>query len=281
MGEDGGQLKYHYGFYAAAHVAYHAVRGELEFLQEQELGVEPVRLDMLIIKRNGIKPLEDPIGSFFRKYNILEYKSPEDTLNIDDFIKTQGYACFYKAQGKVVNEIPCDELTISVFRHTFPRKLFASLAGTGRGVENPYPGIYHVAGPLTFPAQVVVTSQLPAGSYTAFKILARGAGREDVIRFMESRGAYDPEDVRAILRISIATNQELFLKLEEEGLMVDAFERVFHKELAEREARGEERGIFRTLLGLVRDGILSAKDAALRAGITEAEFLARMQASQA
>lgn len=37
------------------------------------------------------------IGRIFRKYNIIEYKSPVDYLGIDDFYKVYGYLCFYKA----------------------------------------------------------------------------------------------------------------------------------------------------------------------------------------
>ena len=76
--------------------------------------------------------------------------------------------------------------------------------------------------------------------------------------------------------------------------MVDAFERVFHEELtAARDAgiaigeeRGEERGlregrregILKTLAGLIHKGMLSLKDAALEANMTEDEFTAQMAA---
>ena len=43
---------------------------------------------------------------------------------------------------------------------------------------------------------------------------------------------------------------------------------------------GEERGIFKTLAGLVRDGILTIADAAKRAGITVSEFEAKMGMSE-
>ena len=175
MNEENVKIEYHYGFYAATHAEYHAFREVLDFLQEQELGVEPVRLDMLIIKRDGPNPLRDPIGKFFRKYNILEYKSPEDGLTIDDFYKVQAYACLYKSMGKTVNSIPGDALTVSIFRHTFPRDMFTALEDTGLEVAEPHPGVFHIKGPLTVPAQVIVTSRLPAGEYAAFKVLARDA----------------------------------------------------------------------------------------------------------
>ena len=103
--EETGKIEYHYGFYGAVHVEYETRRVKMEYLQEHELGDEPVRMDMLIIKRDTTK-LTDPVGSFFRMHNVLEYKSPEDNLSIDDFYKAQGYALLYKGLGKRVNEIP-------------------------------------------------------------------------------------------------------------------------------------------------------------------------------
>ena len=63
MNEESVKIEYHYGFYAATHAEYHAFREMLDFLQEQELGVEPVRLDMLIIKRDGPSLREAPRAS--------------------------------------------------------------------------------------------------------------------------------------------------------------------------------------------------------------------------
>lgn len=43
------------------------------------------------------------------------------------------------------------------------------------------------------------------------------------------------------------------------------------------EIRGEELGILKTLTGLVRDGMISIKDAAPRAGMTEDQFREEME----
>ena len=241
---------------------------------------------MLIIKRDGPNPLRDAIGKFFRKYNILEYKSPEDGLTVDDFYKVQAYACLYKSRGKTVNAIPGDMLTVSIFRHTYPRKMFEALEQTGFEVAETHPGVYHIQGPLTVPAQVIVTSRLPPGEYTAFKVLAKGASREDILQFMAERDDYNPEDVRTILRVSVAANERIFQELEKEGLMVGAFERVFHEELtaarndgiAIGEARGRAEGLVRGFASLVRQGLLSLKDAATNANMSEADFSAQMAA---
>ena len=293
--KDSGRIKFHYGFYGAIKVIYGNVRKSFSFLQEQQLGKEPVRLDMLAIRKDARCVLSDPIGCFFRKHNILDYKSPEDALNINDFYKTQGYACIYKSRGEG-NEVRGDELTISIFRHACPRKMFSVLAGEGRKIVSPHPGIYHVTGPLTVPAQVVVTSQLPEGEYEALKLLTRGAREDDILKFLaDNRDNRDlVEDISAVLTVSVAANEELFKRLEAEGIMSGAFERVFHKELtkaredgisvgeargrAEGEAQGRARGIFETLAGLIRVGSLSIRDAASRANMTEDEFTAQMAA---
>ena len=248
--EEGGKIKFHYGFYGAIKVIYEPVRASYSFLQEQQLGDEPVLLDMLAVRKDDKCLLDDPIGRFFKKYNILDYKSPDDALNINDFYKAQGYACIYKSVGRV-NEIRGEELTVSIFRHTYPREMFSMLTEEGRETINPYPGIYHVTGPLMVPAQVVVMSQLPNGEYEALKVLTRGAEEADVVKFLEdnkdNREAFD--DISAVLRVSIAANEELFQKLREAGIMVGAVARLFQKELEEArdegiiigEARSNER----------------------------------------
>ena len=43
-------------------------------------------------------------------------------------------------------------------------------------------------------------------------------------------------------------------------------------------AEGRREGILKTLSGLIRDGILTIRDAASRAGLTEDEFTAQMAA---
>ena len=48
--------------------------------------------DLLVIKKETSKPIKNEIGTIFRKYNIVEYKSPRDKLDIDVVYKTIVYA---------------------------------------------------------------------------------------------------------------------------------------------------------------------------------------------
>lgn len=244
MDAESGKIEYHYGFYGAVRFEYRALRERVDFLQEHELGAKPIRLDMLIIKRG--EALKDPIGRFFRKNNVLEYKSPEDSLTLADFYKAQGYACIY--QSTIREERAIETMTVSLFRHTCPRGMFTELERLGCEVGEPHPGIYSVAGPLCVPAQVVVMSQLPDGEYEALKILAGNAREEDIAKFIGEVNDSDKNlenDIGAVLKVSIAANRALYRRLREEGLMTDAIYELFHEEFEAAEAKGrnEERRI--------------------------------------
>ena len=117
-------ISWHPGFYGAAELEFLSNKGDLEFQREYNLSKEPVRMDLLIIKKLSDVRIENELGHIFKKFNIVEYKNPDDALTIDDYYKTVGYACLYKGLGESVDQIPADELTISIFRESCPREMF-------------------------------------------------------------------------------------------------------------------------------------------------------------
>lgn len=109
-------LHWHPAFYGAAELEFRSNKNDLEFEREYSLSKEPLRADLLVIKKMTDAVIENEIGKIFRKYNMIEYKSPGDGLSIDDYYKTVGYACLYKGLGASVNQIPAGELTVSLVR---------------------------------------------------------------------------------------------------------------------------------------------------------------------
>ena len=86
-------------------------------------------------KRRSDGRIKNEIGHIMRTYNVIEYKSPEDALTIDDYYKTVGYAYLYKGYGEHVDAVPIDELTVSIFRATRPEKMFLTLQKYGHKIE--------------------------------------------------------------------------------------------------------------------------------------------------
>ena len=100
------------------------------------------------------------IGRIFRKYNIIEYKSPDDYLSIDDFYKVYGYTCFYKADTPAVNQIEVNELTITFISRKYPKKLLRHLElERGFKIQKIESGIYYIVGDA-IPIQFIVANKL-------------------------------------------------------------------------------------------------------------------------
>ena len=130
-----------------------------------------------------------------------------------------------------------DELTVSLFRHAYPREMLRKLKERGLIIAEPHPGIYRITGALSVPTQVVVTSRLPAGQYSAFKALAKNASKEDILKLLSLADGSDPrmvDYVRAILIVSIVVNEETVEEIKEAGIMPEAVKRIFKEELGKR-----------------------------------------------
>jgi hypothetical protein len=271
------KIHWHPGFYGAAELELRENKEELEFEQEHNLSKEPIRMDMLIVKKRADVTIKNEIGRIFKKYNVLEYKSPDDEMSIDDYYKTIGYACLYKGLGKTVNAVPAEELTVSMFREVYPEALFAELADQGAVITEKYPGIYYVKGVTLFDTQIVVTGRLSKETHSSLRILSKAVEEEDVRRFLAETSILttpgDKQNMDAVLQVSISANKLIYEKVKEDLLMCEALEQLMQKEINEK----VEKGKMNTLSGLVNDGLLSITEAAKRAGMTEALFMEKMK----
>ena len=106
----------------------------------------------------------------FRKHNIFEYKSPKDELNIDTFYKAVAYACLYKVLPNHVDEIPAEEITITLIRDRKPVKLLQKLSSDGYECRKETAGIYYVSG-VMFLVQIIASSELDMDLHVQLKAL--------------------------------------------------------------------------------------------------------------
>ena len=240
------KLQWHPAFYAATGLEFHEDIERLELKPEYNLSKEPIRIDLLIIKDGSAGQIKNEIGHIMRTYNVIEYKSPEDALTIDDFYKTVGYACFYKGYGEHVNAVPINELTVSIFRETKPTKMFLTLQKHGHKIEEKYPGIYYVTEHLPFPAQIIVTQELEPGEHLSLRILSNHAKKEDVEEFLrKAEGMNTPRDrqnVEAVLQVSVKANDELYREIRRDANMCDALRELMKDDLEDARKKGEAIG---------------------------------------
>lgn len=62
-------IQWHPGFYSAAELELHSDKGVLAFQREYNLSKEPLRMDLLIIKKLADVRIENEIGRIFKRYN--------------------------------------------------------------------------------------------------------------------------------------------------------------------------------------------------------------------
>ena len=279
-------LQWHAAFFADIQIELAEDAEYLEFENEHTLSTKPMQLDVLIIKKDSNRKIRKNIGRIFRGHNIVEYKSPTDTLSVDDFFKVYGYACFYKADTGKVNEINANDITITLVCHAYPKKLCFFLKEVlHRTVTEEEAGMYYISDPV-FPIQLLVQKQLSKNENLWLASLTNElCNKEAIDRLLEDYQEHENENLyRSVMNMIVTANRKKF----EVDTMCEALDEIieFHvqKRIKEREARIEaeieaeaearieakvQEGRLEMLRSLVRDGLLSLTEAAKRAGMTE------------
>lgn len=225
-----GKLQWHPAFVAALHIEFADELDLLEIKAEHLLGKKPMQIDVLVIKKAEEVLIRKNIGRIFRKYNIIEYKSPEDSLSINDFYKTYAYTCFYQSDTRRVNEISPKELTITFVCNHYPVKMLCHLTAERKlSVVKKADGIYYLTGD-EFPIQLLITKQLSKEENYWLQSL-----RSDLKAGAEIRSLienYEDEKSspyhQALMDLIVRANAK---KMKEERTMCQALKELFADEL--------------------------------------------------
>ena len=216
------RVSWHPAFFQAIKAELDVYGSDLHFAYDHHLSFEPLRIDVLIIKKARDVPVRKNIASIFRRDNIVEYKSPDDYVSVRAFHRVYAYACLYAAE---VRGADITELTLTFIGSGYPRELLSHLQRVrGYAVEEKWPGIYILSGG-TLPIQVIDSRRLSADEYTWLKGLDKGLDADALLRLageMERRGK-TPE-LGAYLYAVMKANKRSFeeaLKMGEKELTLD------------------------------------------------------------
>lgn len=230
MVQNTGKFQWHPAFDAALHIELEEDLNILDIKNEYTLSKKPMQLDILIVKKEGSRKVKKTFGHIFRQHNIIEYKSPEDYLSINDFYKVYGYTCFYQSDTEKVCEIHPEELTITFVSYYYPRKMIEHLQKErNQEVRRYAQGIYHLEGDQ-IPIQVVVTKELSEQDYYWLQNLRTDLeGREEInelVRRYEERKS--SRYYQAVMDLIVRANKE---KMEEERYMCEALHELFAEDV--------------------------------------------------
>lgn len=245
------KIQWHPGFVAAMDLELREYRDDLVFEKEYNLNTKPLEIDLLIIKKEASVHISNEIGRFFRGHNVLEYKCPDDHLDIDTFYKTFAYASLYKSYGKTLDSIKADDVTVSIIRETKPAGLFQYFKKHGYSVSSPCSGIYYIEGPFPFPAQIIATGELDERSHTWLRALSKRMDRESLRDLLEKISQIteknDREMANSILEVSVGANRQMIEGLRGDDSMFETLMEIMEPKIDEIRKEGRIQGTIETL----------------------------------
>ena len=199
------KTQWHNAFFVAIQAQLIDYKDDLTYESEHPLTTEPLRIDVLVIKKRPETVVKKQIAEIFRRDNIMEYKSPTDNLSINEFYKSFARAFLYKA----LDDIDIAELTLSFVVTSQPRELFRHLHEQfGYTVEERYPGVFVVTGAM-IPIQVINSTKLSEEENLWLRNLNRNLTEENLRWIHGKKREYGERiDLSAYLYAVFAANHK-------------------------------------------------------------------------
>ena len=218
------KTQWHPAFCSAVKLELIENKGDLDYENEYNLNSKPIQIDLLVIKKSKDVEIKNEIGKIFRGHNIMEYKSPKDSMNVDTFIKAIAYACLYKVSEVHLNDICLEDITITLIREQKPRELFKWFTKHGYEICEKYPGIFYVNKDGNFPIQVIVSSRLSVENQKWLTLLSSHLSKDDAKRIVLQMSNLTEKDEKAyansVIQVALKENQRSFDLMKGENDMV-------------------------------------------------------------
>lgn len=250
-------LQWHPAFFAGIQIEFAKEADMLLFESEHTLGTKPKQIDVLIIKKFKNTPIQKNIGRIFRKYNIIEYKSPTDYLSIDDFYLVYAYACLYKSDTNHTDEIHIEDITITFVCSHYPRELVRHLKSIRNyHIDLVEDGIYYVRGDF-FPIQILWTKALTDETNLWLHNLQNDIKETEVIeKLLIAYQNHNQEKLySSVMNIITNANME---KFKEVTGMCEALERIYLEVNGERLERERQEYIEKAVAEKVAERLAEA-----------------------
>ena len=234
------RIVWHPAFAQAIENEFEDSKDALTFETEHQLTTEPLRIDVLIIKKKKNVVIKKNIGQIFRGFNVIEYKRPDEYITIEAYNKAQSYSRLYASFNKV--DINNMSVTVAVTQH--PRTLLAFLRKQYT-VTNEQKGIYVVVGD-TSPTQILVADELPEEDNVWLTSLRKDLTEEQIERILATAEGREKTDafLHTVIEANAETIGELLMRRKKEGVIIsEKLDGYFRERYAPLIAEGKAIGV--------------------------------------
>jgi hypothetical protein len=137
--------------------------GDITLKDEHKLSKRPLEIDIIVLKKNKDFVIDTSWGRIFREHNIVEYKSPVDSLpDLFVFEKICAYAGIYASQNSITRK----NMSLSLVCYKRPTDFFDALKKEfSYKISQEAAGIYYIyhesiAIEASLAIQVIVSNEL-------------------------------------------------------------------------------------------------------------------------
>ena len=179
-----------------------------------------------------------------------------------------------------VNEIPAEEITITLIRDRKPVKLLGELEKSGYGYKKEAAGIYYVNGAM-FPMQIIESSELDVDMHVQLKALTNHLEESLMRQYLLQVSTFEGREKNLadiVLQVIVNSNMEKVQKWKgSEQTMCEALRVLMADELNEERVEGQREGQIRAYASLVQDGIITVETGAEKTGMSVGDFTKEMK----
>lgn len=183
--------EYHPAVVSACELLWDDDEYNVTFQPEHPVTREPIRTDLLIVKKNP-KPFKDKIGSFFRTYNFIQFKSESDKFEPNDVLNELIYVYSYKVHNPSVEFRDC---SVSIFCPPGLNKVVSFLEENGFPVrQSKDPSISYVDLDFGLKMQIVVLGDLVGEyyEYAPLNVFTKKLNEQRIVDLAKYRETYIP-----------------------------------------------------------------------------------------
>ncbi len=235
-------INWHEAFCSALQIELMPYQSILTYQPEFVLNKGKRRVDILITKEKDSPTIDSAIGRIFRRYNLLDYKGPDEHMNVANFYKALSYALSLPEHlGEPEAAV---DLTLTVVTHFYPRKLFSYLRKkSSKNLPDPIvkieEGIYDIDIGL-FPVQLLVLSQLSAEDYLWLSCLTKHLTKDTPFDALCEKYKQHQEDslYQTVMDAIIRANRT---SKGDEKQMCDALYELFEEQLSQNIILGQNQ----------------------------------------
>ncbi|MCL1946154.1 MAG: hypothetical protein FWF51_03245, partial [Chitinivibrionia bacterium] len=171
--------------------------GDIVLENERHLSKRPLKIDIMIIKKNRNVEIETSFGKIFREYNVIEYKSPVDSaLSLSVFNKViHGYVGIYASQ----ENIKLTDMTATIVCYNRPTELFNVLKKElNYKILREAEGIYYI-----------LQKGVPFDKSLAVQILVSSELSDSELVLKALRAKIDEETARKVIELPVEDEEYL------------------------------------------------------------------------